>query len=904
MQRVLSGSEEAAKQLFDGYAPYLLSAIRRRLGRRIRSTFDTQDFAQDVWASFFAEAPRNRVFDSPAALVGFLTVLARNKVVDAARQRTQTQKRDINREQSLDDSRRFNKAILIGNDPTPSQVLMTQEEWGAFLGKQPPVYRRVLILLRAGKSQIEIAKELGVHPRTVHAHCRPTRPGGDLMNFTENLSGVAAEPAVANAAADLSEMRLQPSGLVDQAYEEFCARLDRGEAINPDHFCAQFPALQSRLGRLLQAHLFLEENPALLGEPAQVCWPECGQRFLDFQLVLELGRGAFARVFLATQPKLGGRLVALKVAWHGGAEAEILGRLHHPNIVPVHSADTDPDTGLTAVCMPYLGSATLRDVIEKLSAQPATPTDARFILKAAGNLAHPLDPSAHPAGPASILQGGVYADGVRTIAVQLADALAFLHERGIYHQDLKPSNVLMTPDGTPMLLDFNLCADARATALLGGTLPYMAPELLQGHAERSATLAADARTDIFSLGVILFELATGTHPFGPIPPRMSAAESRGMLLERMCGGAPDPCRLNPGIEKSLGQLIQRCLSWRAHERPASAAAIDAALRRELRPTARAWRFLGRHPKCLAAAFSLLAFLGIAAVAINAARPPLTKRQFDVGVQLHQQGRFKDAVAQFTAILEADPQNADAFLARARAFQEMGAADQRQFQSALADYQEADRLASDARTKASIGYCLNQTGADPRFAIANYQAAHALGYDSAGLFNNLGYSQLKISKTAGAEASLDRAIELDPRLQAPHHNRAILHVQKATRLPPAKANEDDLKKWRADIATSVQAGIRDITFAIKLGPASAEIYFDAARLHALAAETDPSQKEAALSYLQKAVALKFDTRKLAHDPTFSAVAGDATFQQLQKTPAPDEAPPRAVRVVNPVTNAIR
>jgi RNA polymerase sigma factor (sigma-70 family) len=166
MQRVLAGSEEAAQELFDGYAPYLLRAIRRRLNGRIRSKFDTQDFAQDVWASFFAEAPNKRVFDTPDALVAFLTTLARNKVIDAVRQRTQTQKRDVNREQSID-SQRFDKEQLAANQATPSQIVMSQEEWRTFLGKQPPVYRRMFILLRAGKTTVEIAEELGVDQRTV-----------------------------------------------------------------------------------------------------------------------------------------------------------------------------------------------------------------------------------------------------------------------------------------------------------------------------------------------------------------------------------------------------------------------------------------------------------------------------------------------------------------------------------------------------------------------------------------------------------------------------------------------------------------------------------------------------------------------------------------------------------------
>lgn len=168
MQRVLDGSDEAAKELFDNYAPCLVHAIRRRLSQRMRSRFDTQDFAQDVWASFFAEAPDKRAFDTPDALLAFLTVLAQNKISDAARQRTHAQKCDVNRELSLDDSQGVvDKGRLMGNDATPSQILMGQEEWLEFFHKQRPVYQRVLILLRAGKTHEQIAREMKVDRRTV-----------------------------------------------------------------------------------------------------------------------------------------------------------------------------------------------------------------------------------------------------------------------------------------------------------------------------------------------------------------------------------------------------------------------------------------------------------------------------------------------------------------------------------------------------------------------------------------------------------------------------------------------------------------------------------------------------------------------------------------------------------------
>ncbi len=102
---------------------------------------------------------------------------------------------------------------------------------------------------------------------------------------------------------------------------------------------------------------------------------------------------------------------------------------------------------------------------------------------------------------------------------RLADGLGHAHERGILHRDLKPANILLADDGQPMLLDFNLSEDLKLrsrapAAFIGGTLPYMAPEQLQ--AFQHGTCGGDARSDIFSLGVILYELLTGEHPF-PLP---------------------------------------------------------------------------------------------------------------------------------------------------------------------------------------------------------------------------------------------------------------------------------------------------------------------------------------------------------------------------------------------------
>lgn len=167
MTRVLAGSETAAREVLGRYEPYLLAAIRRRLHRKLRSKFDSIDFAQDVWASFFADPPHEGAFASPDHLAAYLARIAKHKVIDAFRQRLQHQKYNIDRERSLDDSRQGVKDELAAAQPTPSEAVMSEEEWQAFLGKQPLVYRRILILLREGRTADGIAQEMRISSRTV-----------------------------------------------------------------------------------------------------------------------------------------------------------------------------------------------------------------------------------------------------------------------------------------------------------------------------------------------------------------------------------------------------------------------------------------------------------------------------------------------------------------------------------------------------------------------------------------------------------------------------------------------------------------------------------------------------------------------------------------------------------------
>ena len=166
IEKLAQGSEDAARELSMKYAPRMLEEIRKHLTPRMRSHFDSTDFVQDVWASFFAASKDKRVFARREDLMAFLKCMAKNKVIDGIRKRRAI-RRDMMRDQPMDDSRVFDKDSLAAKQATPSQIVMNQEEWTEFLRKQPPVYRRMFILLREGRTQLEIATELKVNPRTV-----------------------------------------------------------------------------------------------------------------------------------------------------------------------------------------------------------------------------------------------------------------------------------------------------------------------------------------------------------------------------------------------------------------------------------------------------------------------------------------------------------------------------------------------------------------------------------------------------------------------------------------------------------------------------------------------------------------------------------------------------------------
>jgi len=155
------------------------------------------------------------------------------------------------------------------------------------------------------------------------------------------------------------------------------------------------------------------------------------------------------------------------------------------------------------------------------------------------------------------------------VVVQVAEALDFAHGKGVVHRDLKPSNIMLLPDAGARVMDFGIARAARfgtltATSAFLGTPHYVAPEMIDGP-------GAEARSDLYALGIVFFELLTGARPF--------EADTPYAILKKHClEEPPAPGRLRPGVPPELDRLVLQLLRKAPAERPTSAEALVIALR--------------------------------------------------------------------------------------------------------------------------------------------------------------------------------------------------------------------------------------------------------------------------------------------------------------------------------------
>jgi len=231
--------------------------------------------------------------------------------------------------------------------------------------------------------------------------------------------------------------------------------------------------------------------------------------------------------------------------------------------------------------MQYVPGTTLERIIAALSALPPQKRDGRAILAAVDD-AQSSEPTAFDLaalrdrellGDLGPLEAGCW------IGARLAEALAHAHGLGVLHRDVKPANVLVNRYGRPLLADFNVSAsgDDQPGEAVGGTLAYMAPEHLDAFDTDclTSTTAVDARSDVYSLGVLLYELFTGHLPFA-IPEAGGTNESLSQMSDRRRTGAP-PLSRYVEAPASLERVIARCLAPNPDHRFQSAAEVAAAL---------------------------------------------------------------------------------------------------------------------------------------------------------------------------------------------------------------------------------------------------------------------------------------------------------------------------------------
>lgn len=393
-------------------------------------------------------------------------------------------------------------------------------------------------------------------------------------------------------------------------YEEFCLRQEAGEQVAPAEFYERFPHWRQRLKALLDCHHLLVPEPTPLDELAALA--QCQG---EFTIVGELGKGSQGSVFLALQANLANRPVVLKVSPTEGEEHLSLARLQHTHIVPLYAYHADPETKHQVLCMPYLGGATLEQILDHLRPIPLAKRKGQDILDALDRAQAGSKIKVSTQGPGRAYLARVnHAQALCWFGACLADALHFAHQRDLIHLDMKPSNILVTTDGQPMLLDFHIAQQplrpqGPVPPWIGGTPRYSSPEQLAAMKAMAGgdliPLPVDARSDLYSLGVVLYKALGGTIPFpeDKDPPRLDAINSQ----------------VSPG----LGDILARCLKEKAAERYPTCQALAEDLRRHLsnqplqgvrnRSLRERWsKWRRRRPYALHLLVMLLAVLGATA----------------------------------------------------------------------------------------------------------------------------------------------------------------------------------------------------------------------------------------------------------------------------------------------------
>lgn len=349
--------------------------------------------------------------------------------------------------------------------------------------------------------------------------------------------------------------------------------------------------------------------------PGTLGFPVVGDTLDGCVLVAELGSGGCGSAFLAQQSALADRPVVLKVSRNTTRHEDLnLARLQHTHIMPLYWASTVRPLGFRVLAMPYLARTTLATLTHRLGPGPArewTGAAALQVLEADQERV-PVRIAAQP-HLTEALERASWVEFVVRAGEAIAEALAYAHQRGLVHLDLKPANVLITPDGQPIVLDLDvarqpIAANTPSVPWLGGTWLYMSPEQKAAITALSSLdpipQAVDGRSDLYSLGLILVSALAGT-PTDDAPP-----------------DPRDLPRINPNVSPGLAAIVAKCLAPDPNDRYPTGTALAEDLGRHLHDQplhgvrntlAERWqKWRRRRPLSLPLAVVLAAFCGTAA----------------------------------------------------------------------------------------------------------------------------------------------------------------------------------------------------------------------------------------------------------------------------------------------------
>ncbi|MDX2039454.1 MAG: protein kinase [Isosphaeraceae bacterium] len=379
---------------------------------------------------------------------------------------------------------------------------------------------------------------------------------------------------------------------VVEALEEYLALLKTGRRPSREAFLASRPAIAAELAECLDGLEFVQSAATSLPTsevphvPEETLGP--ATRLGDFRIIREVGRGGMGIVYEAEQLSLG-RRVALKVLPFASAidrrqrqrfrvEAEAAAQLQHPHIVSIYGVGTD--RGIHYYAMQFIEGRTVALLINELR-RPGSDIASALASSAPDPSTEPTTvyppPRAIPMHSRASNPGSRDRSFYRTVAElgrQAADALEHAHTLGILHRDIKPANLMVDLNGRLWVTDFGLAriADDGGVTRTGdilGTLRYMSPEQALGR-----TVVIDERTDVYSLGVTLYELLT-------LEPAFSAAD-RHLLLHQVAACEPiPPSRIDRSIPRDLETIVLKAMAKDPIARYPTAAALAADLQRFL-----------------------------------------------------------------------------------------------------------------------------------------------------------------------------------------------------------------------------------------------------------------------------------------------------------------------------------